>query len=58
MEEEVEFIVPVLNGYLYQHRVGEMGENAKREDGSHKMLSISILKSIKLCDLFEFATQK
>ena len=31
MEQEVESLVPESNGYLYQHRVGEMGENAKRQ---------------------------
>ena len=38
--------------------LGEMGENAKRQDGNYKMLSISILKSIKLHVLLYFATQK
>ena len=32
MEQEVEFLVPVSTGYLYWHRVGEMGDNAKRQD--------------------------
>ena len=30
MEQKEEFLVPVSNGYLYQHRVGEMGENEKK----------------------------
>ena len=40
MEQEVEFLVLVSNDYLYQHRVGEMGENAKGQDGDDRMLSI------------------
>ena len=30
VEQEVDFLAPVSNGYLYQHRAGELGENAKR----------------------------
>ena len=33
MEQEVEFLVLLLlvsNGYLYQHRLGEVGKNAKK----------------------------
>ena len=49
MEQEVEYLVPASNGYLYnKHRVGEMEENAKRQDGEDKMLSISHLTFIKL----------
>ena len=44
----MEFLVPVSNGYLYRHRVDEMGENAKRQYGSDRKLSISLLKSVKL----------
>ena len=33
MEQDVEFLAPVSNGYYYWHRVGEMGKNAKRQDG-------------------------
>ena len=40
MEQEVEFLVPVSNGYLYQHRVGEMEEKAKRQYGDRRMGSI------------------
>ena len=36
----MEFPVPVSNGYLYWHVVGEMGENAKSQDGDPRMLSI------------------
>ena len=43
MKQEVEFFIPVRNGYLYRHRVGEMGENAKRQYGGDKKLPISIL---------------
>ena len=48
MKQEVEFIVPVSNGYIYRHRVGEKGENVKREVSGDKTPSISPLKSIKL----------
>ena len=48
MDQEVELLVPVSNDYLYQHRVGEMGENAKRHNGGYRMSLISILKPIKL----------
>ena len=41
MEQEVEFLVRVSNGYLYCHRVGEIGENAKRQDGDNRMFSIN-----------------
>ena len=34
-----------------------MGENAKRQDGDHRMLWISLLKSIKLHVLY-FSTQR
>ena len=47
MKQQVEPLVSVPNGYLYRCRVSEMGENAKRQDGSNKTLSILILKSIK-----------
>ena len=45
MEQEVESLVPVSNGYLYYNfgqRVGEMKENAKKnpQDTSDKMRSI------------------
>ena len=42
MEQEVEFLVPVSNNDIYGHRVGIMAENAKRQDGGDKMLSMSI----------------
>ena len=44
MEQDVKYLVPVSNGYFYRHRVGEMEENAKRQDGGDRTLSISILK--------------
>ena len=40
MEQEVEFLVPVSNGYLYLHIVGEIGENAKRQEGGNRMAYI------------------
>ena len=40
MEQEVESLVSVSNGYLYRYPVGEMKENAKRQDGDHRMLSM------------------
>ena len=46
IEQEVEFLVSASNGYLHWYRVGERGENAIRQDGNDKTLSISILKSI------------
>ena len=39
MEQEVESLVPVSNGYLYslyEQRVDEMEENAKSHDGGYK----------------------
>ena len=48
MEPEVEYLVPVLNGYLYWHRSGEMEENATIQDGSNRKLSISLIKYIQL----------
>ena len=50
MEQEVESLIPVSNGYLYQVnrvRFCEMEENAKSQDGSKEMLSISILRLLK-----------
>ena len=44
MEHEVESLVPVSNAYSYWHRVDEMGENTKRQDGDHRMLSILLFK--------------
>ena len=44
----MEFLVPVSNGYLYQHRVGEMGDNVKRQDGDDRMLLTSLFKFIML----------
>ena len=38
MEQEVEFLVKVSNGYLYGHKVEEMGKNTKRQDGGDRML--------------------
>ena len=29
MEQEVESMIPASTGYLYWHRIGEMGEYAK-----------------------------
>ena len=40
MKQEVESMVSISNGYLYWHRVGEMGENARKPDVSDRMLSI------------------
>ena len=37
-------MVPVSNGYLYRCRVGEIGENAKRQNGTNECLLISLLK--------------
>ena len=50
MDEEGESLVPVSNGYIYRCRVGEwrMEDNEKRQDGSDKTLSISILKLNKV----------
>ena len=42
MEQEVESRAPV--SILYRHRVGEVGQNAKRQGGGNSTLSISILK--------------
>ena len=59
MEQEIKFMVPLSNGYIYRHRVGELGENAKRLNGINKMLSISLLGLfIKLHSLLYFLTQK
>ena len=60
MRREVESLVPVSNGYLYKHRVGEMGENAKRQKSGDRMLLISFLKFIKLflCVVFFFVNSK
>ena len=54
MEQEVESLVPLLNSYLYRCRVGEIGENANKQDGNQRMLSISPIKSIKLHVLLHF----
>ena len=43
-----EGVVPVGCVYLYQHRVGEMGENAKRENGDYRNFSIEFLKVLIL----------
>ena len=56
MEQEVEFLVPISNGNLYWSRVGEVGENAERQDGDHRMLSISLLKSIQNTCFIIFVT--
>ena len=40
MEQEVEFLVPVSNGYPIGHTVGGMGESAKIQDGENRRLSI------------------
>ena len=48
MEQEVGKLVPVSNGYLYRRRVGEVGENAKIQDGNPRILSISLLKLTKV----------
>ena len=58
MEQEVEFLVPESNVSLYQHIVGSMGENANRQDGGNRTLSISILKSIKLHVSLYFSTHE
>ena len=58
MEQEVESLIPVSNGYLYQHRVGEIRENTKRQDGDHRMSVISLLQSIKLQVLLYFLIQE
>ena len=44
LKQEIEFLVPVSNGYLYQHRVGEMLMYAKRQDDDDKTPSISLLE--------------
>ena len=54
----MEFLAPVSNGYLYQRRVDEMGENAEGQDGDDRMPSISILTYIKLHVLLHFSNQK
>ena len=57
MEQEIEFLTPVQTDYLYWHRIGEMGENAKRQNGGDRTQSISLLKSIMLhvlLDLYFF----
>ena len=41
MEQEVESLVPVSNGYhsqVYEQRVGEMEENAKSQDGGDNIV--------------------
>ena len=55
LEQEVEFLIPVSNGCLYRHSVGE---NAQRQDGGDKAQSVSILKLIKLHDLLCFSAQR
>ena len=55
MEQEVESLARVSNGYLFCRRIGEMGENTKRPDGIHRMLSMLLVKLNKLhvfCFLF------
>ena len=44
MEQDEEYLVPVSNAYLYQHRVGEVVENAKIQDGCGKALLILLPK--------------
>ena len=41
---EDELLVPSSSVYLYWHRVEEMRENAKRQDGDSRMLLIRLLK--------------
>ena len=49
MEQEHEpTLVLVSNGFLYRHRVDEMGEIAKRQDSGDRTWSMSLLKGIKL----------
>ena len=58
LEQEVEFLVPVSNGYLYQHRIGEMGEIETRQDGNHKMPLTSLLWFIEQHALLYFSNEK
>ena len=44
MEQEVESLVPVSNGYINGRRGGEMEENAKRHNSDNRILSITLLK--------------
>ena len=53
MEQEVESLVPVSNGYIYRYRVGEMGENAERQNGSDRMPSILLLFEIHYYIFFQ-----
>ena len=48
MKQEVEFLVSISTGWLYEPKVAEMGENVKSQDGGDRMLSISNIKSSKL----------
>ena len=48
MKQEVEFAVSISNGYLYGHRLSVMGDNANRQIGADRTLSISLLMFIKL----------
>ena len=55
MEQEVESLIPVSNGYLNRQRFGGMEENVKSQEGSDKSLSILILKLNKLHVLLYFS---
>ena len=55
MEQKVEFLIPASNGYLYGLKVSEMEENAKRQDGGDKTLSVLILKYM-LYHIFQLIT--
>ena len=56
MEHELESLIPVSNGHLYECKNGDMGENVKRKDGDHRMLSISFLSLNKLHVLLNLST--
>ena len=38
MKQEVELLVPVSRVYLHWHRVGEMAEDVKKQDGEHRIV--------------------
>ena len=41
MEQELDSLVPVSNGYLYRHKVGEVGENAKGQNGGNSTVDFN-----------------
>ena len=49
MKQEIESVVPMSNCYRrYMGRIGEMEENAKIQDGSNELLSISRLNKLNV----------